>query len=549
MKQILAVATLTLSTLMLAPSAWGFDCSNVTLPSSAVICSDPELMRIADERQQAMNEARARLSPEQYRALIADQNAWIRSYSAGCGVPADGGFPEPPIAPSVRACFKRAGEARTAYIRAYGGQPSMAPAPAPQPAPASDRIGPGFDCEKVTTPLPLMICADPDLSRVDLAFNQAYWALHQDLEGAERKQLAHEDNQFLETVQNRCGVPRTGGLTAEVWRSRDCVRQAYEEKRRQWMGDLSGPAHEEATRPLPLHIALESKLRQLGYLSGPVVPEGVYGRNTRQAIAAWQEARGRETTGLLGNADALALQREGEQPPRVQQAAIPPEPRVTPSPSPAPEAQKNISLGTAFAINNTGDFLTNYHVVKGCNVVHSRINAGRELDGRIVASDERNDLAVVHIPGAEISPVHFREGKGIRPADSVVALGFPYAGLLASTPQVTVGAVSALAGLEDDSRYLQLTAPVQPGNSGGPLFDTSGNVVGVVSGRINDLAVAKATGSLPQNINFAIKSGIVREFLDANRIAYLTAPSSAKLDPADVGEVATKSTVLIGCSN
>jgi S1-C subfamily serine protease len=144
--------------------------------------------------------------------------------------------------------------------------------------------------------------------------------------------------------------------------------------------------------------------------------------------------------------------------------------------------------------------------------------------------------------------VHFRDGKGIRPADGVVALGFPYAGLLASSPQVTVGAVSALAGLEDDSRYLQLTAPVQPGNSGGPLFDLSGNVVGVVSGRINDLAVAKATGSLPQNINFASKSGIVREFLDANRVVYLTAPSNTKLDPADVGEAATKSTVLIGCS-
>src|ERR1700722_7825683 len=86
------------------------------------------------------------------------------------------------------------------------------------------------------------------------------------------------------------------------------------------------------------------------------------------------------------------------------------------------------------------------------------------------------------------------------------------------------------------------------GGCGGPLFDLSGNVVGVVLGPINHLAVAKAAGSLPQNVNFAIKSGIVREFLEANRIAYLTAPSGTKLDPADVGEAATKSTVLIGCS-
>jgi S1-C subfamily serine protease len=144
--------------------------------------------------------------------------------------------------------------------------------------------------------------------------------------------------------------------------------------------------------------------------------------------------------------------------------------------------------------------------------------------------------------------VDFRDGKGIRPADEVVALGFPYAGLLASSPQVTAGTVSALAGLFDDSRYLQFTAPVQPGNSGGPLLDRSGNLVGIVAARINDVAVAKVTGSLPQNINFAIKTSIVREFLDANRISYLAAPSETKLDPADVGETATKFTVLVRCS-
>jgi len=186
-------------------------------------------------------------------------------------------------------------------------------------------------------------------------------------------------------------------------------------------------------------------------------------------------------------------------------------------------------------------------VVKGCAVVRARTSSGGE-EGRVIASDERNDLAVIRIRGAGVEPVRFREGKGIRPADGVVALGFPYAGLLASSVQVTPGAVSALAGLLDDTRYLQFTAPVQPGNSGGPLFDLGGNVVGVVSGRINDIAVAEVTGSLPQNVNFAIKSGIVREFLDANRVEYLTAASDTKFDPADVAESATKSTVLVGCS-
>jgi uncharacterized protein YecT (DUF1311 family) len=143
-----AVPTLLLLLLMAQP-AHAFDCTGVTLPSSMVICSDPELMRIADERQQAVNEARSRLPEPQFRQLMADQNAWIRAYATACGVPPDGGPPELPVATSVRACFKKAGEARTAYIRSYGGQEVVTTAPAPMQA-APGRIGPGFDCSKAT---------------------------------------------------------------------------------------------------------------------------------------------------------------------------------------------------------------------------------------------------------------------------------------------------------------------------------------------------------------------------------------------------------------
>ena len=146
-----------------------------------------------------------------------------------------------------------------------------------------------------------------------------------------------------------------------------------------------------------------------------------------------------------------------------------------------------------------------------------------------------------------VPALRFRDGKGVRPADAIVALGFPYAGLLSTTVQVATGSVAALAGIRDDTRFLQLSAPVQPGNSGGPLLDLSGHVVGVVSGRPNKLLIAEATGTLPENVNFAIKNSITREFLDANRISYETALSNEKLDPADVGETATKSVVLVEC--
>jgi uncharacterized protein len=84
-------------------------------------------------------------------------------------------------------------------------------------------------------------------------------------------------------------------------------------------------------------------------------------------------------------------------------------------------------------------------------------------------------------------------------------------------------------------------------NRGAQAMSNSGNVVGVVSARINELAIAEATGTLPQNINFAIKSAIIREFLDAHQVDYLTSQSATKIDPADVGEMATRSTVMLEC--
>lgn len=209
---------------------------------------------------------------------------------------------------------------------------------------------------------------------------------------------------------------------------------------------------------------------------------------------------------------------------------------------------KAVGYGTAFAVNSAGEFLTNYHVVKGCTVLRLRWD-GAGHDATVLTSDEQNDLAVVRSSGGKIEPLRFREGKGIRPGEGIVVLGFPYSGLLSTSAQVTTGGISALTGIRDDIRFMQLTAPVQPGNSGGPLLDLSGNVVGVVSSRINELAVAEATGSLPQNINFAIKSAVIRTFLDAHQIAYETAPSSARLEPADVAETATKSTLLVECLN
>lgn len=100
-------------------TAAAFDCSGVKFPPTVVICSDPELMRLADERQAAIYEARARIGEQAWPALWEDQKRWVRSYATACGVPPD--RPPPiPVPASIKDCFKQAGEARIAYLRSYG---------------------------------------------------------------------------------------------------------------------------------------------------------------------------------------------------------------------------------------------------------------------------------------------------------------------------------------------------------------------------------------------------------------------------------------------
>ena len=120
-------------------------------------------------------------------------------------------------------------------------------------------------------------------------------------------------------------------------------------------------------------------------------------------------------------------------------------------------------------------------------------------------------------------------------------------GLLASGLNITKGIVSALAGPGDDRRIIQITAPVQPGNSGGPILDTSGNVVGVVVARLDALKMARLTGRLPQNVNFAISEGTARAFLDAHDVPYKTARSNTQMPTADIAAKAKGYTVLIEC--
>ena len=205
-----------------------------------------------------------------------------------------------------------------------------------------------------------------------------------------------------------------------------------------------------------------------------------------------------------------------------------------------------ILSGSGVVIGDHGEVLTNAHVVNACTQIIIRSPAGDSATAQLIARDEKNDLAVVRTRPLS-SVATFRDGKPVRAGDAIVALGYPFAGLLATDANVSVGNVSALAGLADDSRYLQISAPVQPGNSGGPLLDASGHLVGIVTAKLNALRVARFTGDIPENVNFALKAEVARTFLESKGIAYHSAPSDKQLSPADIGDVARPFTLRIEC--
>lgn len=192
---------------------------------------------------------------------------------------------------------------------------------------------------------------------------------------------------------------------------------------------------------------------------------------------------------------------------------------VSPSPPPAavPEKERVVSSGTGFFVA-ADRLLTNAHVVAGCEKVNVLID-GKGVEGVVRGRDTTNDLAIVETNDYR-SATFAKMRPGVRLGEDVAAFGFPLSGELASSGNFTRGAVTATAGLRDDIAHLQTDAAVQPGNSGGPLIDVYGNVVGVVDSKLNSLVATVANNDIPQNVNFAIKASMATMFLEAQSIPF-----------------------------
>jgi S1-C subfamily serine protease len=237
---------------------------------------------------------------------------------------------------------------------------------------------------------------------------------------------------------------------------------------------------------------------------------------------------------------------KAKSPPTKASAKSGDEPAEKPS-----EPDKLVSVsGSGFVVSKNAHIVTNNHVVTDCvGDIHGNLVGQAPVKLRVVSTDEENDLALLQgtkkFKEKDIATIR---GSAVISGDQVVAIGYPLHGLLTSDLTVTTGIISSLADLHNDTRFLQISAPVQPGNSGGPLHDASGNVVGVVSAKLDALRMVKATGDIPQNINFAIKTGALRDFLDNSAVPYQTADAGSEMKTADIASAARTYTMLISCS-
>jgi len=213
-----------------------------------------------------------------------------------------------------------------------------------------------------------------------------------------------------------------------------------------------------------------------------------------------------------------------------------------------------------------GHVITNAHVVQNCKKITIGDNANKQVPAEIINTDRSNDLALLKLSTLEMASAESKSliqklsivvvplaSKGllrsedVRLGEKVLVAGYPFGDVFSNTIKVTSGIISATRGAGDDSGQFQLDAAVQPGNSGGPIYDSSGNIVGVVVAQLNKLKVAQAIGSLPENVNFGIKASTVRQFLISSGLPSKKSERTEEKSTEQLAEIAQNQALMVMC--
>ena len=230
------------------------------------------------------------------------------------------------------------------------------------------------------------------------------------------------------------------------------------------------------------------------------------------------------------------------------------------------------STGSGFFVSKTGHILTNEHVVRDCGSVTVGDNANNQVTASIKETDARNDLALLRISSTKMTSAETKslirklsskklglklvplasEGlvriDDVELGEDVLVAGYPYGELFSNSIKVTKGIVSANKGMGDDSGQFQMDAAVQSGNSGGPVYDENGNIVGVVIAQLDKRKVEKTIGSLPENVNFGIKASTVRQFLTSAGLPTKWSNRTKRKSTKELAQIAKNQTVMVVCN-
>jgi len=198
-------------------------------------------------------------------------------------------------------------------------------------------------------------------------------------------------------------------------------------------------------------------------------------------------------------------------------------------------APERIGSGSGFRVTSDGHLLTNEHVIKVCTDVRVR-----GVPVEIVARDADLDLAILKGP-QDRRVGTFRGKRKVRVGEPVAIAGYPLRGVLGADMNLTTGVVSATTGIGDDKRFLQISAPMQPGNSGGPALDEGGRIIGIA------VAVLNTRKFRAQNVNFVVNGGAAQRFLSKNGVTFKTTEGAAKIGNADLADKSRKFTVPVEC--
>jgi len=210
--------------------------------------------------------------------------------------------------------------------------------------------------------------------------------------------------------------------------------------------------------------------------------------------------------------------------------------------------------GTGFLFSAKDYVITNWHVVRGTNNIKVKFLNGETIEAEVALKDPQNDIAFLKLkrqPQLPQSNLRIGDSSNMKMGDKVFTIGYPAHFLMGNNPKYTEGVVNATSGLQDNPTVFQISVQIQPGNSGGPLFNSKGEVIGITQASLDPKVAIGTFGTLPQNVNYAIKSSYILtllpmlpETLIASR-GIMVVPTEPENTLANFIEKAKKNIVLI----